>query len=431
MLDVAIIGGGVCGLALAHSLHARQRDWRLFEARQRLGGRVLTVRSSQGLPLDLGPSWYWPAQHRALTRLVADLGLASLAQPDDGQVLHLHDPNRAPERVTMAVTADGRLQPAPSGEPALPGRLHGGARRLAGGMQALVQALAAPLPAARLQTGLVLQAVIDHGDFVELRLLQPRQAEPARELSVQARRVVLALPPRLVAELSFQPALSPALLAELTATPTWMASAAKAAWAFERPFWREAGHSGNAWVTHPQAVLAEVFDASPPSVDDAPDTPDAPTAAGPQGGALAGFLALGAQARREFATGMDLLLHSQVAQLFGLEAQAGELHRQDWAEEPFTCSALDREEDGRSGHPTGGEATALQQPHWQGRLHFGGSETARQHAGYLEGALSAAARLRQALAPTTTAAAAPAPATASAPAPQAASAPLAPAGAAP
>ena len=427
MLDVAIIGGGVCGLALAHSLHARQRDWRLFEARQRLGGRVLTVRSSQGLPLDLGPSWYWPAQHRALTRLVADLGLASLAQPDDGQVLHLHDPNRAPERVTVAVTPDGRLQPAPAGEPAQPGRLHGGARRLAGGMQALVQALAAPLPAARLQTGLVLKAVIDHGDFVELRLHQPRQAEPARELSVQARRVVLALPPRLVAELNFQPALSPALLAELTATPTWMASAAKAAWAFERPFWREAGHSGNAWVTHPQAVLAEVFDASPPGAGDAPDAPDAPAAAGPQGGALAGFLALGAQARREFATGMDLLLHSQVAQLFGLEAQAGELHRQDWAEEPFTCSALDREEDGRGGHPAGGEATALQQPHWQGRLHFGGSETARQHAGYLEGALSAAARLRQALAPATT----PGTAAAPAPAPQAASAPLAPAGAAP
>jgi monoamine oxidase len=39
----------------------------------------------------------------------------------------------------------------------------------------------------------------------------------------------------------------------------------------------------------------------------------------------------------------------------------------------------------------------LAQPHWQGRLHFGGSETARQGGGYLEGALSAAARLRREL----------------------------------
>jgi monoamine oxidase len=31
MLDVAIVGGGVCGLALAHSLQARRLDWALFE----------------------------------------------------------------------------------------------------------------------------------------------------------------------------------------------------------------------------------------------------------------------------------------------------------------------------------------------------------------------------------------------------------------
>ena len=83
MLDVAIVGGGLCGLALAHSLQARRTGWALFEARPRLGGRVLTARGANGLPLDLGPTWYWPATQPSLTRLVADLGLASLAQPDD------------------------------------------------------------------------------------------------------------------------------------------------------------------------------------------------------------------------------------------------------------------------------------------------------------------------------------------------------------
>ena len=57
MLDVAIVGGGVCGLALAHSLQARHVDWRLFEARPRLGGRVLTATSASGTPQDLGPTW--------------------------------------------------------------------------------------------------------------------------------------------------------------------------------------------------------------------------------------------------------------------------------------------------------------------------------------------------------------------------------------
>ncbi|HOX69981.1 MAG TPA: NAD(P)/FAD-dependent oxidoreductase, partial [Burkholderiaceae bacterium] len=68
MLDVAIIGGGLCGLALAHSLQARGSDWRLYEARERLGGRVLTAKASDGTPVDLGPTWFWPDSQPAITR---------------------------------------------------------------------------------------------------------------------------------------------------------------------------------------------------------------------------------------------------------------------------------------------------------------------------------------------------------------------------
>jgi monoamine oxidase len=166
-----------------------------------------------------------------------------------------------------------------------------------------------------------------------------------------------------------------------------MATAAKAAMAYPRPFWRGEGHTGNAWVTHPQAVLAEVFDASPPSSRDAS-----------AGAALAGFVALGVQGRQTFRAGLPMLIESQFAMLFGLDAQGGEQHRHDWADERWTCSPLDRAEDGTAAsHPRYGDA-GLDQPLWQGRLLLGGSETARQGGGYLEGALSAAARLRRQLA---------------------------------
>jgi monoamine oxidase len=395
LLDVAIIGGGVCGLALAHSLQARRVDWRLFEARERLGGRVLTRSSAQGVPLDLGATWYWPGHQPSITRLVEDLGLPTLAQPDDGRVLLLHDPNRTPETVAVdqasAEPAHGAAAEPLS--PGLPGAtaVHGGARRLAGGMGALVQALAAPLPAARLALGHTLITLVDHGDFVELRLRDAAEQGPAgaqpRELSVLARRVVLALPPRVVAaSLHFEPALPAECQAALAATPTWMATAAKAGMGYERSFWRAQPHRGNAWVTHPQAVLAEVFDAGPAGAEGSP-------------GALAGFLALGAQARQAFRSGMPLLLRSQLGQLFGAAAEAGELHQQDWALEPTTCSPLDAAQDALpAAHAEGGHPL-LAEPAWQGRLHFGGSETARLHAGYLEGALGAAARLRRALLP--------------------------------
>ena len=61
MHEVAIVGGGLCGLALAHSLQARGADWRLFEARDRLGGRILSQPDGRGGRIDLGPTWFWPA----------------------------------------------------------------------------------------------------------------------------------------------------------------------------------------------------------------------------------------------------------------------------------------------------------------------------------------------------------------------------------
>ncbi|MDO9315658.1 MAG: FAD-dependent oxidoreductase [Burkholderiaceae bacterium] len=385
MLDVAIIGGGLCGLALAHSLQARGCDWRLFEARERLGGRVLTAKAGDGTPVDLGPTWFWPHTQPTITRLVADLGLTSFEQLDDGRVLHLCDPNRVPQTVSLTE----QLVPAddPS-TPATAGAVHGGARRVAGGVGAVIDALALPLPGARLRAGHRLEAVVDHGDFVELRL---RFGEAS--YSVNARRVVLALPPRVAdASVQFVPDLAPDVRAALQATPTWMATAAKAGFTYSRAFWRDGGHTGNAWVSHAQAMLSEVFDAC--------DPPEG--AARSPGAALAGFAALNVAQRESFARGRDLLLESQMVQLFGPEAADPALQPQrfwhDWALDTETCSPIDRASDALpvGSHPHHGDPV-LAEAHWDGRLHFGGSETARQGGGYLEGALVAAGRLRRQL----------------------------------
>lgn len=195
---------------------------------------------------------------------------------------------------------------------------------------------------------------------------------------MHVRRVVLALPPRVaLSTVRFTPELPPQLAEALRTTPTWMATAAKAGYAYPRAFWREAGHTGNAWVTHAQAMLAELFDAC--------------SAEG--GAALAGFSALGAAQRESFSRGREMLLESQVTQLFGPEAANPQLFWHDWATEPETCSPLDLAEDGAQGHATHGDPL-LARPLWDERLYFGGSETARHSAGYLEGALGAAARLR-------------------------------------
>lgn len=359
-VDVAIVGAGLCGLALARTLTQRGVAVRVLEARSRIGGRVLTQRCADtGQVLDLGPAWFWPATEPRIAALLSELGLASRPQHDPGDALWLTDPNRAPDR---RVDPDG---------------VHAGAHRIDGGTDRLVVALAAALPVGCVQTGVAIQTVRDRGAFVEL--------QPAVGAALRARRVVLAVPPRLVRErMRFDPPLPATVVDALAATPTWMATQAKVVTSFTRPFWRVEGQSGNAFVRHAQAVLGEVFDAGDES---------AATAEAGQGGALGGFFALDAAQRHNFQRGLPMLIDSQLAQLFGPQAQQGRQHRLDWAEEPWTCSAADR-----ASLPEPPQADPLlRRPLWAGRLFMGGSETAAHGAGHMEGALEAADRIARAL----------------------------------
>jgi monoamine oxidase len=357
MLDTVIVGGGLCGLALATKLQARGCDYALFEARDRFGGRILSVHCETArMAVDLGPAWYWPGMHPRMASLVADLGLQSFPQWENGTVLHLTDAEAKPQPIALD-------------------DLHGGAHRVEGGAGAVVSALAERLESQRLHLSCVLSRVEDADKHLRLHFLRHGQS-----FEVAARQVVLALPPRLVDErVGFEPALPLAVRNALRHVPTWMAQQAKVVIGYEKAFWRAAGLAGNAFAQHPQAVLGEVYDAC-----DGPSTR----------AALGGFVSLPPALRESYRNGLPMLVRSQLVQLFGHEAQRGEKHYQDWASEAFTCSRRDRSlppETPHYGDPL------LQVAHWRGRIHFGGTETARFGGGYLEGALEAAGRISRAL----------------------------------
>jgi monoamine oxidase len=354
MLDTAIVGGGLCGVVLARSLCQQGREVALFEARQRLGGRVLSVaRAGAGPTMDLGPSWFWPDTQPLLTGLIAELGLIDIPQHDDGSMLHMHDPDKMPERI------DGE-------------KPYEGAHRLLAGMGQLIDALAADLPPSLTYLNHVLTGVCDRGDHVVLTL------EVADNIvEIAARHVVLAAPPRLLAErVRFEPELDEVTREAMHNAQTWMATQAKVAIGYDRAFWREAGQSGNASVTHEQAVIGEIFDICDGD---------------PLKAALAGFIALSPDLRASFKDGLPMLVDSQLVQLFGLALDHGEQRYQDWATESYTCSARDR---ASPPNPRVEAASPmLRRAQWDGRLYIGGAETASRSAGYLEGALDAARRI--------------------------------------
>ena len=353
--DVAVVGGGLSGVAIAYELCRRGLQVGVFDARNRLGGRAESIPCTEGAALDLGPTWYWPSAQPLMHALVQRLGLTSLAQHDPGDLLVLEHAGERPQRLQSE-------------------SLHAGARRLAKGMHSLVAALAGEIAPERVQLGHVLRTVTTQGSLVELGFSCGGELR-----TVRARRVVLAMPPRLIAEqVQFEPELEEDLEASLHATPTWMGTAAKVVLRYPDAFWRSAGHSGNAFVQHEQAVLGELFD----SCDEVAGV-----------SALGGFLALSPQERLRYQTGLPLLMRHQIPQLFAIEQPELALHYRDWATEPWTCSQRDlREHVPHAAHPEYG-AFELAQPYWDERLFFAGSETAEREGGYLEGALVAAERV--------------------------------------
>lgn len=339
--DVAIIGGGLTGLALADRLHRSGVDVRLFEARPRLGGRIAVLDTPAGR-VDLGPSWFWPGQPR-VARLIGDLGLGVFPQHAAGDPCFEDAEGRVHRGVGFA-SMDGAF-------------------RVAGGMAGLTGGLAARLPAGQLAVGCPVRGVARDGGVL---------LEDGR--GCEARHIVVALPPRVAARLLFAPALPADVIRALEAIPTWMAGHAKFAALYQRPFWREAGLSGDAISR--LGPLAEIHDAS-----------------GPDGrpAALFGFLGLPAALRAGQAARIEADALGQLGRIFGAEALTPlATGFRDWAFEPETATDLDHVPP--NGHPAYGLPPVLRGL-WDNRLHFASTETAPDMGGLIEGALAAAERV--------------------------------------
>lgn len=89
--DVVIVGAGVAGLAAAQQLQAAGWSVIVLEARDRIGGRIWTNRSLDGLPLDLGASWIHGVRGNPLTALADEAGIERAATDYRNMLLYRAD----------------------------------------------------------------------------------------------------------------------------------------------------------------------------------------------------------------------------------------------------------------------------------------------------------------------------------------------------
>lgn len=414
---VAVVGAGLCGLTAARELHRAGVDVIVLEAADRVGGRVLGQTSTLGSRFDLGGQWIGH-DHDRVKDLATELGVTMFPMHTGTLPTVIDGPRRVspvgPSMLVAALALAGIAGLARVGTPArwnastldrwlrkVPGRT---ARRLLevvaliswtgdldrlsvraaadmiryqgglstilgtkGGAQesllvesagALVERLAAEL-GPRVRTGQRVTSIA-RGDRVVVRTTSD---------DVRADKVIVTVPPPVAARIAFDPELPVNYVA--LQRNTYMGSVYKAVFVYRRPFWRDRGGGEFLVLGNPGSA---VFDTT------APGGPGhlCVLVGGPDARELS---ALDAEAR------WDAVLAPLVAHI-GAEV----LQPVDWQEKSWHCDEY-----------VGGGYVALPEPGTTegfvpmpcvpvGDIHWGGSETASGHPGYLDGAIEAGRR---------------------------------------
>ncbi|PWQ94888.1 flavin monoamine oxidase family protein [Leucothrix pacifica] len=353
--QVLIVGGGLSGLHTAYQLSLQGVGFILLEARDRLGGRILSrnwqqEKYSAAKPaFDMGPAWFWPGQQH-IERLVHELDLVDSVfyQQESGDAIYENDQGviqRGIHGISMA-----------------------GSYRLQGGNAQLIAAMQEKLPI----ESVILDARVKQLKY-QGQAVQGEVSIDGEQQLIECEHVVIATPPRVaLSHIDFLPEFAEQRVHVLNNIKTWMAGHAKLLAFYETPFWLEQGYSGD--CISQRGPMHEIHDASPK-----------------QGGpyALFGFMGVPAANRGD----QELLRSAAIQQLTRLFGDAAseplDVYFKDWAKDDLTATSLDQKM--LTAHPSN-DIEQVTEASWGHRLIWSGSETAANGTrfnGYLEGALEA------------------------------------------
>lgn len=338
---VHIIGAGLCGLTLAYLLQQKGITIKIFEANDRIGGRILTHKTQNSGTIEMGATWC-NDQHPSVLALVKELNGSYFNQFSKGFGLYEMSNYEEPHHFSI-----------PDDEPS--------SYRIEGGTDFLIQQLVQ-----KLKKGTVyLEQKVNR---IQLDVHQISLTTHTGN-TYHSDYIVSTIPPNLLCKtIQFEPELPSALATVAEKTHTWMGESIKFALEYQRPFWREKNLSGTLFST--VNIVQEMYDHS---------------ANQDSFYALKGFLnskafSLSLEERKK-------AILEQLQRLMGDDVlNYIQYHEKIWQKDSSTFAPYDSVvvPHQYNGHPI------YKTPIFENKLFLSGSETAPKHPGYMEGAIQAA-----------------------------------------
>ncbi len=336
--DVVIVGAGLAGLSAAYFLEKEGiKDVTVLEARNRIGGRILTENS-----VDLGATWFG-VEHTEIINLLTNLNIDTYKNYKEGNNIAIYS-SMAPPLV---------FKPHVS---YLPGY------RVKGGTEVVVNALALQSNCNVLLGRQVDEIVKGNDKPIEIK---------TNSGVFTCKKVIVTVPPKLAHRINYKPKMSLELSVAMQESHTWMENAIKFAFTFKEPFWRAKGFSG---TVHGHAgIVKEVYDHCNEEASVF---------------ILKGFAN---ESLRLYTKGeRKEKLKEHLVKLFGTEiANYTAYVEKDWSDDNFTASLHFKS---LYASPKR-DVTSFQPSYWENSLFFAGAETAVTHAGYMDGAVQSSLRV--------------------------------------
>ncbi len=343
--EVVIIGAGLTGLSLAYYLRNSGLAVSIIEARNRLGGRILTQYVEDGAPLEAGATWLG-VKHEVLNRLLEELDIGIFEQ-ELGEKAVYEPISTSPHQIVSL---------PPNSDPSY---------RIQGGSSILIDVLAEKIDSHQIHLGEIAKEILKTKDGLIVK---------CEHSAYQASWVVSTLPPHLlVSTVAFQPQLPEELLAVAAKTHTWMGESIKIGLRYRQPFWRNKNSSGT--IVSNVGPIPEMYDHSNYEASHY---------------ALKGFLN-GSYYSVTRAERLEMVLR-QLRKYYGPKVDDYLSYEENiWREEPYTYvdyqgHILPHQNNGHS---------VYQQAFFDGKFFIAGSETASQFPGYMDGAVRSAHSVSQ------------------------------------